>query len=210
MKKTIFGGMAIAALCATASAQAADMYGRRAPYAPQPYTVSQPLANSWIGPYIGANLGFGWGSITNNPTDPSGVFGGLQAGYNWQSGALVFGVEGDLQLNSADATFAPWKFSNPWFGTARGRVGYAFNNVLLYGTGGLAFGGIKTEAFGLSESRTSTGWTAGVGAEIALTRNWSAKVEYLYVDLSDRNFSLTGMPNGYEFSTVRVGVNYRF
>ena len=62
----------------------------------------------------------------------------------------------------------------------------------------------------VSESRTSTGWTAGVGAEIALTRNWSAKVEYLYVDLSDRNFSLTGMPNGYEFSTVRVGVNYRF
>lgn len=210
MKKMAFGGVVAAALCATTSAQAADMYGRRAPYAQQPYTVSQPLANSWVGPYIGGNLGYGWGNTTNNPTRPDGVLGGLQAGYNWQSGALVFGVEGDLQLNSADATFAPWKFSNPWFGTARGRVGYAFNNVLLYGTGGLAFGSIKAETFGLSESHTSTGWTVGVGAEIALTRNWSAKVEYLYVDLSDKTFTLTGVPNGYEFSTVRVGVNYRF
>ncbi|HEX7790948.1 MAG TPA: outer membrane protein [Afipia sp.] len=208
MKKLAIGGMTFAAMCATVPAQAADMYARR-PYA-QPYTVSQPLANSWAGPYVGGNLGYGWGDTTNNPTSPSGVLGGIQAGYNWQSGALVFGVEGDLQLNSADDTFAPWKFSNPWFGTARGRVGYAFNNILLYGTGGLAFGGLKGEFLGLSETRTTAGWTVGVGAEIALNQNWSAKIEYLYVDLSDRNFSVTGMSNGYEFSTVRVGVNYRF
>jgi outer membrane immunogenic protein len=210
MKKTVFSGVVAATLCATASAQAADMYGRRAPYAQQPYTVSQPLANSWVGPYIGGNLGYGWGNATNSATRPDGVLGGLQAGYNWQSGALVFGVEGDLQLSAADATFAGWKFSNPWFGTARGRVGFAFNNVLLYGTGGLAFGSIKAETFGLSESHTTAGWTVGVGAEVALTQNWSAKIEYLYVDLSDKTFTLTGLPHGYDFSTVRVGVNYRF
>ena len=71
----------------------------------------------------------------------------------------MFGLEGDLQANGADDTFAPWKFSNPWFGTARGRVGYAFNNVLFYGTGGLAFGELKGETFGLSESHTTVSYT---------------------------------------------------
>ncbi|NGX98154.1 MAG: porin family protein [Candidatus Afipia apatlaquensis] len=209
MSKKIFGAIIAAATCVTASAQAADIYGRR-PYA-QPYTVAQPLANSWIGPYIGGNLGYGWGDVSNNGAKPSGVLGGLQAGYNWQNGAWVAGIEADLQLNSADDTFAPWKFSNPWFGTVRGRVGYAFNSILLYGTGGLAFGALKAQLpGGLSESNTSAGWTIGAGAEFALNQNWSAKVEYLYVDLSDKNFLMTGMSNGYQFSTVRVGVNYRF
>jgi outer membrane immunogenic protein len=208
MSRLVFGAIVAAATCVTASAQAADMYGRR-PYA-QPYTVNQPLANSWMGPYIGGNLGYGWGEVSNNGANPSGVLGGLQAGYNWQSGALVLGIEGDLQLNAADDTFAAWKFSNPWFGTVRGRVGYAFNNILLYGTGGLAFGTLKAESGGFSESHTSAGWTAGVGAEYAINQNWSAKIEYLYVDLSEKNFLLTGLPQGYQFSTVRVGVNYRF
>lgn len=208
MSKYVLGAIAAAATCVTVSAQAADMYGQR-PYA-QPYTVNQPIANSWMGPYIGGNLGYGWGDVSNNGARPSGVLGGLQAGYNYQSGQLVLGIEGDLQLNSADDTFAPWKFSNPWFGTVRGRLGYAFNNILLYGTGGLAFGSLKVESGGFSESQTSAGWTAGVGAEYAINQNWSAKIEYLYVDLSDKTFLMTGMSNGYQFSTVRVGVNYRF
>ena len=209
MSKIIFGAIIAAATCVSASAQAADIYGRR-PYA-QPYTVSQPLANSWIGPYIGGNLGYGWGDVSNNGAKPSGVLGGLQAGYNWQNGAWVAGIEADIQLNSADDTFAAWKFSNPWFGTLRGRVGYAFNNILLYGTGGLAFGALKAQLpGGLSETNTSAGWTVGVGAEVALNQNWSAKVEYLYVDLSEKNFLMTGMSNGYQFNTLRVGVNYRF
>jgi hypothetical protein len=117
-----------------------------------------------IGPYIGGNLGYGWGDVSNSGAKPSGVLGGLQVGYNWQNGAWVAGIEGDLQLNAADDTFAPWKFSNPWFGTVRGRIGYAFNNVLLYGTGGLAFGSLKVErAGGFSESTTSAGWTMGAG-----------------------------------------------
>ena len=92
----------------------------------------------------------------------------------------------------------------------RGRVGYALNNVLFYGTGGLAFGELRAEGFGLSESRTSTGWTVGAGAEMGLAQNWTAKIEYLYVDLSDSRFAITGMPNGARFGVVRLGVNYRF
>ena len=122
----------------------------------------------------------------------------------------MFGVEGDIQATGAEDTFAPWKFSNPWFGTLRGRAGYAFNNVLFYGTGGLAFGELRAETFGLSESHTTAGWTAGVGAEFGLAPNWSAKIEYLYVDLADENFTITGLPNGYRFGLLRAGVNYHF
>src|SRR6202012_1069889 len=145
-----------------------------------------------------------------NPTNPSGLEGGIQGGYNWQSGPLVFGAEGDLQISGADDTFAPWKFSNPWFGTARGRVGYTFSNVLFYGTAGLAFGELKGQTFGLNESHTTAGWTAGLGAEVGLAPNWSAKIEYLYVDLSESQFAITGVSNGYSASMVRAGVNYHF
>jgi outer membrane immunogenic protein len=207
MSRIVWGTVVLIAAGWTASAQAADLsYGSRAPY-----TVNQPLnAYSWAGPYLGVNLGYSWGSVDNNPTKPSGFEGGIQAGYNWQTGPWVFGVEGDLQANGAADTFAPWQFSNPWFGTARGRVGYAVNNILFYGTGGLAFGELRGETFGLSESHTTAGWTAGLGAEVGLAPNWSAKIEYLYVDLADAHFSITGVSNGYQFGMVRAGLNYHF
>ena len=198
---------AVALISAVSSVQAADLpYESRAPY-----TVNQPLnVYSWAGPYLGGNLGWNWGSVDNNPTKPSGFVGGAQAGYNWQTGPWVFGIEGDLQATGASDTFAPWKFSNPWFGTVRGRAGYAFSNILFYGTAGLAFGELQGQTFGLTESHTNAGWTVGLGAEFGFARNWSAKVEYLYVDLNDSNFVITGAQNGYRFGLVRAGVNYHF
>ena len=205
MKRFALGaGFALAG--SLASVHAADLYAPR-----QAYTVNQPLnAFSWAGPYLGGNLGYEWGSVSNNPTKPSGFVGGAQAGYNWQTGAFVFGVEGDLEVTGADDTFAPWKFSNPWFGTLRGRAGYSISNVLFYGTAGLAFGELRGQTFGLTETHTTAGWTAGLGAEVALAPNWSAKIEYLYVDLSSSQFAITGMSNGYSFGVVRAGVNYHF
>ena len=207
MKRLVVGAAALAAVGWTASAEAADLnYGQRAPY-----TVNQPLnAYSWAGPYLGANLGYEWGSVNNNPAKPSGFVGGVQAGYNFQTGPWVFGVEGDIQAAGADDTFAPWKFSNPWFGTLRGRAGYAFSNVLFYGTAGLAFGELRAQTFGWTESHTSAGWTIGAGAEVGFAPNWSAKVEYLYIDLSTSQFAITGVSNGYSASVVRAGVNYHF
>jgi outer membrane immunogenic protein len=207
MKRVAFGAMGMALLGFAASAQAADLYAPRAPY-----TVNQPLnAYSWAGPYIGGNLGYEWGSVSNNPTKPSGFAGGVQAGYNWQRGPWVFGVEGDIEATAAESTFAPWKFSNPWFGTLRGRAGYAISNVLFYGTGGLAFGELTGQTFGLSESHTTAGWTAGLGAEVGLAPHWSAKIEYLYVDLSSSQFvTVTNTSHGYRFGTFRAGVNYHF
>ncbi len=102
----------------------------------------------------------------NNPTHPSGVAGGLEAGFNWQHGNFVYGAEADINLSGAEDTFAPWQFSNPWFGTVRGRAGVAINNVLIYGTAGLAYGGLTADTAGnLSESHSSFGWVAGGGAE---------------------------------------------
>jgi outer membrane immunogenic protein len=207
MKRLVVGVAALAALGWTASAEAADLnYGQRAPY-----TVNQPLnAYSWAGPYLGANLGYEWGSVNNNPAKPSGFVGGVQAGYNFQNGPWVFGVEGDIQAAGADDTFAPWKFSNPWFGTLRGRAGYAFRNVLFSVTAGLAFGELRAQTFGWTESHTSAGWTIGAGAEVMFAPNWSAKLEYLYIDLSTSQFAITGVSNGYSASVVRAGVNYHF
>ncbi len=206
MKKTIVGaGLAVA--IATVSAQAADLpRGQYRPYAPPPVVV----AYSWMGPYVGANLGYQWGETTNNPTEPSGIAGGLQAGYNFQTGQFVFGGEADIQLSGAEDTFAPWKFSNPWFGTVRARAGVALNNILFYATGGLAYGNLRGEIGGLSENRTALGWTAGVGMEVGLTQNWSAKVEYLYIDLAERDYTVTGTDNGLNSNLLRFGVNYRF
>ena len=202
--KTTLAGAALALLAGAVATGAADLSRRG--YS-RPYVAA---AYSWIGPYLGGNIGYQWGEVSNNPPEPSGIAGGMQAGYNWQTGQFVFGGEADIQLSGADDVFAPWKFSNPWFGTLRGRAGIAFDNVLFYATGGLAYGGLRGELAGLSESRAHLGWTIGAGMEMGLTPNWTAKIEYLYLDLMDRGYSVTGLDNGLQSNLVRLGVNYRF
>jgi outer membrane immunogenic protein len=212
MRKTVF----TAALAAVALATVALVLGPAAVAVAQQstsYAGSAQLGGyRWQGPYAGVNLGYQMGSVSNNPTNPSGIFGGAQAGYNWQYGSFVFGGETDLQLSAADDLFAPWKFSNPWFGTTRARAGVALNNVLLYGTIGLAYGTLQAQSTvtGVSESKTLAGWAGGAGLEVALMGNWSAKAEYLYVDLGSRTYSLIGTGHGLQSNLLRFGVNYRF
>jgi outer membrane immunogenic protein len=202
MKKPVFAAAVL--VLASAAAAAADLV---------PYRQAAPARSYfWQGPYLGANLGYQWGSVSNAGNDPSGVMGGIQGGYNWQVGQFVFGGETDLQMSDADDRFAGWKFSNPWFGTLRARAGYAMNNILFYGTVGLAYGTLRAQniASGIEESRTSAGWAAGGGMEVALMGNWSARAEYLYVDLGERSYNLTGVDHGISSSILRFGVNYRF
>jgi len=207
MQKTMVE-TALAALAALAvtfgTAAAADLTSYASPGPARAYF--------WQGPYVGANFGYQWGSVTNAPQDPSGVVGGLQAGYNWQSGQFVFGGETDLQLSDADNRFAGWKFSNPWFGTMRARAGIAMNNVMFYGTVGLAYGTLRLEnaLTGTSEGNTTIGWAAGAGMEVGLMGNWTARAEYLYVDLGDHTFASTGTTHGIESGVLRFGVNYHF
>jgi outer membrane immunogenic protein len=174
-------------------------------------SLGRYFAFSWAGPYLGATLGYEWSSVHNNPAHPSGVAGGLEGGFNWQNGNFVYGGEADINFSAAEDTFAPWQFSNPWFGTVRGRAGVTINNVLLFGTAGLAYGELTgTTSGNLSESHTGLGWAAGLGGEISFAQNWSAKAEWLYLDLADRHFSVTAANNGLAANLVRLGLNYRF
>jgi len=196
---------AAASIAITGAASAADLtpnfYG-----APPSY-----LAFTWAGLYVGATLGYEWGSIDNNPTHPNGVAGGFETGFNWQNGNFVYGGEADINFSAANDTFAPWQFSNPWFGTVRRRAGVAISNVLLFGTAGLAYGELTgTTSGNLSESHTSLGWVAGFGAEVSFAQHWSAKAEWLYLNLDDRHFSVTAANNGLAANLVRLGLNYHF
>jgi outer membrane immunogenic protein len=196
--------IAMAAATAVGASHAADMPVR-------PYTVPAPVrAYSWTGPYLGGTLGYLWSHASPGPGKPSGVAGSIQGGYNWQLGSVVYGVETDMSLSAADDRFASWKFSNPWFGTTRARFGFVLDRVLLYGTLGFAYGGGEIGFTGSVDRNTHVGWTAGGGVEIGLTTNWSAKVEYLFVDLADRSYPLTGARQGFDLSVLRLGVNYRF
>lgn len=203
MRRIVCAALALAIVGAPAVAADASRWGTGA-------FVPAPGAYNWSGAYFGLNLGYQWGSTSNLGTDPSGFAGGLQGGYNWQTGQFVFGVEADIQASGADDTFAAYKFSNPWFGTLRGRGGVAINNVLLYLTAGVAYGGTEMTFAGLRESNTHLGWTAGAGIEVGLAPNWSARAEALYVDLNDQNYALTGFNHGLGSGLLRFGVNYRF
>ena len=197
--------ISIAAVATAGTAIAADLPRGPGPYYPPPATLY-----SWTGLYAGLNIGYEWGKVTNSGFNPSGVAGGSQIGYNWQIGQFVLGGETDIQASAADDTFALYKFSNPWFGTLRGRAGYAINNVLLYATAGLAYGGLNAEFGNLEESKTLVGWTGGLGLEYGFTQAWSAKVEYLYMDLGGRTYTITGVDNGLQASYLRFGLNYHF
>ncbi len=204
---TILGaGVLFASVAAAGAALAADLPAQ--PY----YTAPTPLsAASWAGPYLGATIGYEWGTVDNNPTKPSGVEGGIGGGYNWQFGQFVVGAETDVSVSGAQDTFAPWQFSNPWFGTTRGRAGVAIGNTLVFGTAGLAYGSLTATTPGnLSETHTSFGWAAGAGVEVGFMPHWSAKAEWLYLDLSDHTFTVTGANNGLTANLIRLGVNYHF
>jgi outer membrane immunogenic protein len=188
-----------------------------------------PVASyNWTGLYVGINGGYGWGEFPNNgvaafgfPVNLGDAGGGLVGGtlgYNWQFGHFVVGLEADIDwANVSDTDFGSGsKASLDYLGTVRGRLGYAFDRVLLYGTGGFAYGGGTAKSFtGVigSDEESAAGWTIGAGIEYAVWRNLSVKVEYRYTDLGKTTFNIPGLPAiraGYQGSQVIAGINYRF
>src|SRR5262249_43574927 len=203
MRRILLGATLAVLTCATLPARAADF--PRGPYVSETYG-----GYNWTGFYAGLNLGYSWGSASNTGLSPSGFNGGAQGGFNWQTGSIVLGGETDLQISGASDDAGPFKFSNPWFGTLRGRPGYALNNILFYGSGGLAYGGGKVDLGGASESHGAVGWTAGGGLEVGLTRRWTVKAEYLHIDLGAQNYLLTGASHDVTANVGRFGANFRF
>ena len=159
-----------------------------------------PVGYNWTGFYLGINGGYAWGrshwSGFGNSSDPRGGMVGGTAGYNWQAmgSPWVFGLEGDIDWTNIKATFtnincpSGCETKNTWLETVRGRVGYAWDRVMPYVTGGLAVGDIQATPLGFaSVNETKLGWAVGGGVEAALTGNWTAKLEYLHVDLGHVN-----------------------
>src|SRR5690606_14761466 len=109
---------------------------------------------------------------------------GVQAGYNWQAGPVVYGLETDLQISGVRGDTGSYDMPHArldWFGTTRARLGFVpTERLFAYATGGLAYGRVKTHGDFLSASALRTGWTAGAGMEFAIDRHWSVKSEYLY------------------------------
>jgi outer membrane immunogenic protein len=209
---------ASAIFLSTFAAQAADL---RAPYKSPAYVA--PAYYSWSGFYVGLNAGYGFGTA-DWPTPPpisfktTGYLAGLTLGYNYQFGAWVWGLEADVDYSSEKGTEsacggAGCETNLKWFGTARGRIGYAFDRWLPYITAGAAFGNIENSGTAGSETKTKLGWTAGLGLEYAFLGAWSAKIEYLYADLGSMTCDTCfGVSQDIKFKTsiVRLGVNYRF
>ena len=243
LRIAIFGGLVLS-LTASGFASAADM----AVKAPPVPAIEPP---TWDGLYVGVNAGysvghdpftekavFGVGPNTMVATPQGGLFG-AQAGYNWQRGNIVLGVEGDVQwtgqrsttcgvtclenyFGEFDSGTVTHKLS--WFSTARARIGYANGNYFFYGTGGGAWGGLKetiqpeselVQFSPLNYNAVLDGWVGGVGLEVLLGGHWSAKFEYLHVVLG--KLMTTGNMAEPDVTTaavrddiVRFGVNYRF
>ncbi|QPF87956.1 carbohydrate porin [Bradyrhizobium genosp. L] len=202
--------------------------------------VKSPVRDAvynWTGFYVGAHVGYGDGSLGpgTNPLPEQGVFfpptitggiGGFQAGYNRQfANRFVLGVEADATFTGPvdlpRRVLAPYNSTIDYVGTARGRIGYAFGNWMPYVTGGFAWGhstvriNDPTGTVVSEPGQYQTGWTVGGGAEFAVGGNWTAKLEYDYIDLSRRTMGLAdfGMPGVTiepRLQLLKFGLNYQF
>ena len=236
MKKRFLPGVAFGALLAS-NAMAADLAVKSSPPPP-------PI--SWTGFYIGAHVGAGW--TTNGwtifPTSAqivlpfgsdtvSGFLGGAQIGANYQIDVMVFGVEADFswaglsgQTCNTVGGLIECNLNVDRFATVTGRFGIvSFDRALFYLKAGGAWAHNTYEITALgpfaqsSVSTSRTGWTAGGGMEIALQRNWSAKLEYDFMDFGTRNYPIDLTPTSIALATadikqriqvVKFGLNYRF
>jgi len=230
-------GFAVAASALCAPALAADLPPPAAPppQAPAAY-LPPPPAFSWTGFYVGLNAGYAFGQ--SNWTSPlgstgwfnvNGALAGGTIGGNYQIGQLVVGAEGDFDWQNVrgallggnctlpGALAASCASASNWVGTFRARLGYAFDRVLLYATGGGAFANIKASLNALPwASSTELGFSSGFGVEVAMTDNWTAKAEYIAVGFQQPScglancFAAPAVSVKFYESMARAGVNYKF
>jgi outer membrane immunogenic protein len=247
MKSRFFCSVSALPFFFASPATAADM----------PLKAPAPLVNafSWTGFYAGLNAGGSWGRTRSDfaisgfastvsafdSVSPDGGIGGAQLGYNWQLDPnWLIGVEADIQASGEKASgsrFDTVDFEGvttnyetkiEWFGTVRGRLGYSFDRrILLYATGGLAYGGMSIAGTSstifrgvttpFANADVNTGWTVGGGVEaVAWNPRWTWKVEYLYLDFGTINTAVssglttTHATTRFTDNVVRAGLNFHF
>lgn len=206
----------LAAMLGAGTAYAADVVYEEPP-APAAPLETAPLA-SWAGPYAGIVTGYGFGNTATGAaggtiTGASGwMFGGF-AGYNWQSGSFVYGLEGDVGYNGSNGGNGTTYFRNGLEGSLRARFGVAAtDNVLLYATAGAA--GSQQQIFdgAGAASGGAWGWTAGVGTDIKMTENVFGRIEYRYTDLGNVTLDTGSGPQtiNSQGHRVTVGLGIKF
>jgi outer membrane immunogenic protein len=217
MKKFLLASAAV--LIASAPAMAADLGA--APYTKAP--AAAIAINNWTGFYIGAMGGYAQENSSGIGTLKGGFAGGT-AGYNWQTGNFVLGIEADAAWADIGTTVGvpPLVALTATIrdtGTVRGRIGYAVNQVLFYGTGGYAWAdtrvGVTVLGLTVADTRLLSGWTAGAGVEVMFAPKWSVKAEYLYKSFGSQTYFTGIVPGGVTTGTLnlhsgQVGVNYHF
>lgn len=190
----------LAALAATAlvggQALAADIY-EPPPAAAPPPAYTPVSAYDWSGFYLGLQGGYDWNNAASGgfTADVDGFIGGVYGGYNWQfAGPWVVGIDGSFNWSGASGSSAAAPIANSaevdWKGFIRGRLGYAVDRFLIYGTAGAAVMDYNATAGAGSGSATPWGWTIGAGVEAAITQNVTARLDYAYQDYG--TFSVTG------------------
>lgn len=210
MKTKLFALTAAFALSATGAIAADVIY--------QPPEIAPPAVYTpfdWTGFYLGAQGGYAWTKLENGflglDEDFDGGFLGAHAGYNLQNGDFVYGIEADINYNWNDETFAGTEVGLEWDGSVRGRLGYAVDRTLFYGTAGVAFANayVDTAAFG-KQDETLVGWTVGAGVEHAFTDNLLARVEYRYSDFGEDDFGIGLGDFEVDQHKIGFGLSYRF
>jgi outer membrane immunogenic protein len=184
--------------------------------------VAQSGPPIWTGVYAGLHAGGGWGRISGSNLEanltPRGALGGGHAGYNFQTGSLVFGVEGDLSAANLDGSRTDGldriDISSSYLASLRARLGLSTGPALLYVTGGLAFTNWKLKATDgvdvLTASGRDTGWVVGGGAEFMFTPNWSARLEGLHHRFNLDHAGVFDASPRYRVNTLRAGLSYKF
>jgi outer membrane immunogenic protein len=236
---------AAAVLMAAPVASAADLPVKASP--PMALPVKAPVYTlyDWSGFYLGGHVGYFWGHtsvdedgiLAEHNAHTNGVIGGALAGYNVQFGPVVVGIEGDFGWSNAHGTGIivpppppapvvqlPNQYDLNWVGRARGRIGYAFNNWLVFAAGGFSVadfdfregevqqpdpgggggGGVilapTSPAASAAQQRLHAGgryygWSVGGGVETAITRNLVGRLEFLYDDFGHKDYvGATGNP----------------
>ncbi|MBB3972353.1 outer membrane protein [Hansschlegelia beijingensis] len=211
IRNIVLGAASVAALTFASAASAADLPA----YEPAPAVAAPVPSFSWTGPYIGIQGGYSWGDTNIGGIKPKGFVVGGYAGYNYQfdNSPVVVGIETDFNYADIDDKSGGVKAQTRWNGATRARLGYAFENFLVYGAGGIAYADRKVRVAGFGkDSKTAVGWTVGGGLEYAATDNVSVRADYRYADYGKDSFSFSGARGRADYSEHRVmaGVAYKF
>lgn len=202
-KFTLVSALLVSCISYVKHANAADL-PRRNTYSAPAFTAK------WAGFYGGLHVGYGFGKARSAEID--GFLSGVQAGFNLQTGPVVFGGEIDASYSGIDYRAFTDTFRQKWLGSGRVRVGYAFERFLPFITAGVAYTNGTMKAGGAKETNGHIGFVVGVGGEMMITERVSANLQFLHYRFGSETYNVLPAARSANIVTnvLRIGMNYRF